>query len=350
MKVTCDYCGVMYDDKLTNCPNCGSPNNKIDRTSNAQPKTISELQEWFRANGYDYYKTRFFIGIDYKDPKAFGIYKDDAGDFVVYKNKANGERAIRYHGSDEEYAVNEIWQRFQQEIINQKNIWLEKQRINKEAVKGAEIPTVKTPEQNTKEAMTVFLIILVTFLPGLIIPILIMDKIPAFFRVPILVAVPFLAPILASYAYFLHVNGKKFKDDNKSGFKSLMKICLIFFSVIFLINGIAVFAGRKNGYYSKDNELYYRAGNDWYQYESMNSYYNTNEYNDNSYIWHIEYNIPSDFTSSGWNDYKNTNGFEYSYQTFESTSFYDDWKSGGDSDGWSSNDWDSGYTDWNSDW
>nr|MCR4749224.1 anaerobic ribonucleoside-triphosphate reductase [Lachnospiraceae bacterium] len=76
MKVTCDYCGVMYDDNLTNCPNCGSPNNKIDRTSNAQPKTIPELQEWFRANGYDYYKTRFFIGIDYKDPKAFGIYKD----------------------------------------------------------------------------------------------------------------------------------------------------------------------------------------------------------------------------------------------------------------------------------
>ena len=29
---------------------------------------------------------------------------------------------------------------------------------------------------------------------------------------------------------------------------------------------------------------------------------------------------------------------------------YDDWKSDSDSSSWSSNDWDSGYTDWNSDW
>ncbi len=65
-----------------------------NKTGN-QPKTIPELQEWFKANGFDYYKTRFFIGTNFKDPRAFGIYKYDAGDFVVYKNKANGERAIR---------------------------------------------------------------------------------------------------------------------------------------------------------------------------------------------------------------------------------------------------------------
>ena len=73
-----------------------------------------ELQEWFKANGYDYYKTRFFIGINYRDPKAFGIYQNDAGDFVVYKNKADGTRVIRYQGDDQAFAVHELYQRFQQ--------------------------------------------------------------------------------------------------------------------------------------------------------------------------------------------------------------------------------------------
>ena len=76
-----------------------------ESSASNRPKTISELQDWFKANGFDYNKTRCFIGIDFKDPKAFGIYKDDSGEFVVYKNKANGERAIRYQGPDEEYAV-----------------------------------------------------------------------------------------------------------------------------------------------------------------------------------------------------------------------------------------------------
>ena len=56
-------------------------------------------------------KSIFFIGKDIKEPKAFGIYKNSAGDFVVYKNKSNGERVIRYQGTDEGYAVNELYQR-----------------------------------------------------------------------------------------------------------------------------------------------------------------------------------------------------------------------------------------------
>ena len=59
---------------------------------------------------------RFFIGINYKKPKAFGIYQD--GDqFIVYKNKANGERAIRYQGTDETYAVNELYLKLKSEIF-----------------------------------------------------------------------------------------------------------------------------------------------------------------------------------------------------------------------------------------
>ena len=120
--------------------------------SASQPKTIAELQEWFKANGYDYYKTRFFIGINYQDPKAFGIYQNDAGDFVVYKNKANGERAIRYQGPDEEHAVNEIWKRFLQEIDNQKKHWQENKRKNNAGTKtGITIPKGQDLSKQSKE-------------------------------------------------------------------------------------------------------------------------------------------------------------------------------------------------------
>ena len=64
---------------------------------------------------------RFYIGENYKLPKAFGIYQDEAsGDFIVYKNKADGTRVIRYQGGDEAYAVNEIYLKLQSEALRQK--------------------------------------------------------------------------------------------------------------------------------------------------------------------------------------------------------------------------------------
>ena len=115
MKVKCSYCGQYYDDNIAQCPNCGSPNEHLHRTSDAVPKTIEELKQYCEANGFTPERTRFFIGEDYKKPRAFGIYKDDAGEFVVYKNKADGSRAVRYRGKDEAYAVNELYERLQSE-------------------------------------------------------------------------------------------------------------------------------------------------------------------------------------------------------------------------------------------
>ena len=108
MKVKCSFCGQYFDDSAEKCPNCGAPNDHIHRTSDAVPKTIDELKAYCEQNGLTPERTRFFVGVDYKQPKAFGIYKDDTGEFVVYKNKANGERAVRYRGVDEAYAVYEL--------------------------------------------------------------------------------------------------------------------------------------------------------------------------------------------------------------------------------------------------
>jgi hypothetical protein len=86
------------------------------------PRTIKELKDWYEARNLPPYETtRFFIGINYKHPKAFGIYQDEYGDFVVYKNKDTGERAIRYQGPDEAYAVNELYLRLKEEIVNQRS-------------------------------------------------------------------------------------------------------------------------------------------------------------------------------------------------------------------------------------
>lgn len=123
MKIKCDYCGSMIPDTVDKCPTCGAINANVVRVAEGTPKTIEELQQWYADRGLPSYETtRFFIGIDYQKPRAFGIYKDEAGNFVVYKNKDNGERAIRYKGNDEAYAVNELYMRLKQEIIQQKNL------------------------------------------------------------------------------------------------------------------------------------------------------------------------------------------------------------------------------------
>ncbi len=120
MKIKCDYCGNMTEDTEGKCPYCGAELSGVDRFAGDEPKTVAELQQWYAAHGLPPENvTRFFIGKDIKEPKAIGIYEEN-GIFTVYKNKADGERAVRYKGSDEAYAVNEIYQKLKSEIVNQK--------------------------------------------------------------------------------------------------------------------------------------------------------------------------------------------------------------------------------------
>lgn len=122
MKVRCNFCDNMIDETAEQCEFCGAPNERLTRVGKGVPKTIEELQEWYKAHNLPAYETtRFFIGIDYKGARAFGIYKKEDGDVVVYKNKGDGTRAVRYEGSDETYAVNEIYTKLKQEISAQKS-------------------------------------------------------------------------------------------------------------------------------------------------------------------------------------------------------------------------------------
>lgn len=122
MQVKCDYCGSWMEDTEDRCPNCSAANANLARVVITTPKTISQLIDWYKTRNLPPFETtRFFIGQDYKGAKAFGIYRD-GDEFVVYKNKSDGSRAVRYRGKDEAYAVNEIYLRLKEEILNQKNV------------------------------------------------------------------------------------------------------------------------------------------------------------------------------------------------------------------------------------
>ena len=104
----CEYCGgvILSSDKT--CPACGATNlHYVDDAPSVvlTPHTIKELAEYCAERNMPLQRMRFFIGENYQKPKAFGIYQNNAGEFVVYKNKADGSRSIRYIGRDEEYAV-----------------------------------------------------------------------------------------------------------------------------------------------------------------------------------------------------------------------------------------------------
>lgn len=119
----CPNCGamIMASDKF--CPQCGQPIS--DEGSQWQPgdtpETIGQLSAFCAYHGMPLEKMRFFVGQDYRQPRAFGIYQD--GDqFVVYKNKDDGSRAVRYHGPDEAYAVHELYEKLLDEC-HKRNIW-----------------------------------------------------------------------------------------------------------------------------------------------------------------------------------------------------------------------------------
>ena len=124
----CPQCATLLRDTDTVCPRCGFRltddamiENSIEAATEkapieeaqapiVHPRTIEELKLYTVQKGMPLEKMRFFIGEDYKEPRAFGIYRQDDR-FIVYKNKANGERSLRYHGPDEAYAVNELFQK-----------------------------------------------------------------------------------------------------------------------------------------------------------------------------------------------------------------------------------------------
>ena len=145
MAYKCEYCGTEISNTDVKCPHCGAPNpsysaeaalearnaeNSAEQDNSAPasngkkkvrvPATIEELQQFCSDKKLPLDKLRFFIGENYQGAKAYGIYRDADGQVVVYKNKADGTRAVRYQGTDEAYAVNELYQKLKEETLKHK--------------------------------------------------------------------------------------------------------------------------------------------------------------------------------------------------------------------------------------
>ena len=86
-------------------------------------QSIEDLKQKCAEKNMPLEKMRFFIGEDRKEPKCFGVYQDErTGNWVVYKNKADGTRAVRYEGPDEARAAQEIWNKIGDEVKHRKDM------------------------------------------------------------------------------------------------------------------------------------------------------------------------------------------------------------------------------------
>lgn len=279
MKIQCDYCGNTYEDYQPQCPKCGAPN-PSHHDNDKQPRTISALQQWYEDRHLPPYETtRFFIGINYTKPKAFGIYKDEnTGDFVVYKNKADGTRAIRYQGKDEAYAVNELYQKLKDEIVHQKN-----------------------RSQQTRSMQS----------------------------------------------------GSTFR--RRSGGVRLGKfgwfVIIAWFIIIFTASTVTNKINKYNGYYDYNDTVYYKDGGTWYYFDdSYDDWYTTYEpaqYSDDN---HGDYYLGTDYDNAQMWDYENRFTDIQDNYTYQSAHESHDSDYDSDYDWGGSDSWDSGGTDWGSDW
>ena len=263
MSFFCDQCGREMDRRMERCPNCGAPNPYIVQNA---PRTIAQLRDFAAAQGLPLDKMRVYLGVNFTEPKAYGIYRESDGMFVVYKNKADGTRAVRYHGPDEAHAVNELYQKMLQEMEQQRSI-------------GAARP---------------------------------------------------LGPGSSGPA-------RRFVNRKRLILTALViAVAVIIFIIVFIRT-------PNNGYYLVDDSYYYYQSGSWYYYDD--------DYDD---WYYYSDSAPYDGGSYGDYYYGDTYDSTYGAGDFSSSSYYDTsggWSDSDDSyDSYDYSDWDSGGSDWDSDW
>ena len=320
VKIKCKYCNSYISDTEEKCPNCGAINEELKRVAIGVPTTIEELKKWYvEHNLPDEKVTRFFIGKDYKEPRAFGIYYDEEKDlYIVYKNKDTGERKIRYEGKDEKYAVNELYMRLKEEIANQKGLNKSKSNTNNYLF-------------STGLFLTHFIGVFVVMFSTMTFSI-----IPGLFMFLSLNPGIFIFLLISSM-----IKNNKLKLIIEKWWHILSFIICGILIILFVIKPVIIH--RNDAYYSQDNQTYYYYGGDWYYY----NYDSWEPYNGSTDSF--EY-ISDDYNYSyGVTNFEDSNYYEGSHWTSSSnSSSSDDWDSGSSWD--SSDSWDSGGSDWGSDW
>ncbi len=341
MQMKCEYCGSMIPGTADVCPHCGAANKNMQRAVSDQPQTIEQLKQWYIDRKLPPEETtRFFIGRNYTKPKAFGIYRADNGNFVVYKNKADGSRAIRYEGTDEAYAVNELYQKLKSEILNQKA-----RNISSGHYAKSKAQRGKPAQSASGLGMAALYVI------GFITIVALIEAFPV-------VKYLFLSLLIGGGALFAIVvikwiiegNGSKGKRPSQKSRRWNAKYDKYIWIAIYviLVAGIFVIVKKYNhvSYYRYEDDIYCKYHGQYYYYDDYyDDYwplyddviiYNLDTYSD-VYEWE---------DSSSWSD---------TYTDFLDSDYYDDHfssssDSGSDYDWDSGSSWDSGGSDWDSDW
>ena len=110
----------LAEDAEEFCPLCGAPVAPEEEPApepaapaqpETAPRTVTELLALCDSFEVDPAAHSFFIGKDEKDASGYGLFLDEFGDYVFYRNHTDGRRAIRYKGRDEGYAVGELYRR-----------------------------------------------------------------------------------------------------------------------------------------------------------------------------------------------------------------------------------------------
>ncbi len=299
----CPFCGGDISVLDSVCPHCGTTipekapasvsgegeasepekGGKIEpddpRKAIVRPKTIEELRQYCEVRKMPLERMRFFIGEDYRPPKAFGIYRDGTS-FVVYKNKADGSRAVRYHGPDEAYAVNELFEKLLSECHN-RNIYPER------AFSSSGGADRSMPGGNNASAG----------------PVSMKDRILNSKIIPVIVIILLVGGFIAFMTALSIHSCKTHKHD---------------------------------GYY-QDNSggYYYRYGDDWY-------------YSGSGSDWHaVDF-----FPEAGYEEYYIGKKYDSDWDVgdFKDSDIWDSISSSDSDSGSDYSDWDSGGTDWDSDW
>lgn len=293
MEVKCQHCGSTVDEKSQTCPICGTQLPRANKAPSEWPKTIEELMAWYTDHHLPPEDvTRFFIGKNITEPRAFGIYKNEVGEIVVYKNKNSGERAIRYQGMNEAFAVGEIYQKLRDEMAKQRS-----RSRAKKSVERAGSGNVSTLQSTSKPA-------------------------PRKSR-----ANRVQAP----------QGGKKKKN--------WLKIGIISSLVAFGVGAVALTDYVPNGYYLYNGTEYYHQGSSWYRYNPESDFW----YEAESMSDIITGDNAEQYQYSGHEGtaFEDT---EYYYHSSSNDSDDDDDNDWGDDDWDDDDDWDNSSTDFDDDW
>ena len=304
----CPFCGatVRSDEKV--CPGCGAANEGYVEDAPRtiyRPKTIEELKEYCAERGMPRLKMRFFIGENYQQPKAFGIYQDK-DQFVVYKNKANGQRAIRYQGPDEAHAVNELFTKLLDEC-HMRGIYPDgkpQQISNTGELVSRSAGTRSGPKAGGRLRW-----------PD--------DKKGD------------------STDKFYNSVGSSSFDWEKFG-----KVFLIlFFIVIIGMMLYSCMSHSNDGYYRDSRDkLYYRYGSSWYTYVDYDSDY--------SWVRRSGWSKTSSFPENNKEDYYIGREYRSNWggSDFKDSSYWEQIQADNSSSSSDYDSWDAGDTDWDSDW